>query len=182
MTTVADKGEEQLVHVLFDEPSPDIERGITAHAIMERLDFTFKKSFSEQVEDMIKSGWITEQKVAGLNLERIEKAVKNPALDFIKNCSLYREKPFLAAVEASSIMDTDSKSPIVLQGIIDLLAVDGQNAYVIDYKYSSLDKNSLSVKYKAQLDIYANAVQNVLGKKVISKTLINLFTGDVVCV
>ena len=69
---------------------------------------------------------------------------------------------------------------MLLQGTIDLLAVDGNEAVVIDYKYSSLDVNSLKAKYTAQLDLYAYAVQVATGIKVKKKLLLNIFTGDVV--
>ena len=67
---------------------------------------------------------------------------------------------------------------MVLQGIIDLLAVNGDDAWIIDYKYSSLEKESLIKKYKKQLNLYAYAVQKTLKLKVVKKVIINLFTGD----
>ena len=71
---------------------------------------------------------------------------------------------------------------MLLQGIIDLLVIDGENAEIIDYKYSSRTAESLKNKYEKQLDLYAYAVNKVLGKKVIKKTLVNIFTGESVSV
>jgi ATP-dependent helicase/nuclease subunit A len=93
---------------------------------------------------------------------------------------LYREKSFIAAVPASIILDSDSSEDIVVQGIIDLLAVDGDSARIVDYKYSALSGKSLLDRYRKQLDIYAFVAQKLLGKKISGKTLVNLFTGDVI--
>ena len=69
---------------------------------------------------------------------------------------------------------------VLVQGVIDLLAVDGNSARIADYKYSLLPPEALSKKYLKQLDLYAYAVEKVLGKQVTDKVLINLFSGDVI--
>ncbi|MBO5068597.1 MAG: UvrD-helicase domain-containing protein [Clostridia bacterium] len=170
--------ESQLVHVLFDEPSPDIEKGNIAHKILEFLDFEFKLSFDEQIENMISSGVLCLDDVKKVNIERIRRAIENSALSSLNGFKLYREKPFIASIDASAVLDTTSTETIVVQGVIDLLAVKDGIAYIIDYKYSSLEKQSLVDKYAKQLDLYALAVQKVLSLKVDKKVLVNLFTGE----
>ena len=90
---------------------------------------------------------------------------------------MYREKGFLVNVPASQVFDTTSEVTVLIQGVIDLLVVDGDNAEIIDYKYSSLANESLKKKYKKQLDLYAYAVEKITGKKVLRKTLVNVFHG-----
>ena len=50
----------------------------------------------------------------------------------------------------------------------------------MDYKYSTLSEEGLKARYKKQLDLYAYAVEKVLEKKVVRKTLVNIFTGQTV--
>lgn len=166
--------------VLFDEPSPDIEKGNIAHKILEYFNFDRIDDFSGQIKELIKDGIVCESDVLKVNLERIERAVKSGAFDGFNRMKLYREKSFIAAVPASIILDSDSGEDIVVQGIIDLLAVDGDSARIVDYKYSALSGKSLLDRYKKQLDIYAFVAQKLLGKKISGKTLVNLFTGDVI--
>ena len=172
--------EQPLTYVMFDEQSPDIAKGNVAHKILELLDFSKKEQFAKQVEMMVNSDVITKEQVDSVNLTRIENALNNPAFSLIEKCALYREKQFLVSVPANVILDTASTEPIVVQGIIDLLAIDKEETFVFDYKYSSLDDKSLVVKYKKQLDLYAYAVEKVLKVKVKKKVIVNLFTGSAV--
>ena len=91
---------------------------------------------------------------------------------------LYSEQRFLVNIEGDRVFPTESKEEVVLQGVIDLLAIDGDKAYLIDYKYSRKDKQSLKRAYEKQLDLYAYAVEKALGIRVEKKTLVNLFTGE----
>ena len=166
------------VHVVFDEQSPDTESGTVAHKILECMDFYSGVGVKEQAERLVQSGIIESEKLARVNLDRLSNALNCQTFTRIKGHKLYRERAFLVNVEANKILDTKSCEPVLVQGVIDLLAVDGDNAEIIDYKYSSLTTQSLKQKYKKQLELYAYAVEKVLGKKVVGKTLINVFTGE----
>ncbi|MBQ9756682.1 MAG: UvrD-helicase domain-containing protein [Clostridia bacterium] len=171
-----------LVHVLYEEMDgkTDIERGNIAHKIMELTDFSRTGEFRAQVQKMVENGAITELDLAKINLDRLENAVKSGAFDGLKGMKTYPEKQFIVSVEASKVFDTESQEQVLLQGVIDLLAIDDNQAVIVDYKYSSLTAESLARKYKKQLELYAYAVEKTLGKKVKEKTLVNLYTGDVV--
>ena len=172
--------ENELVHVLFEEQSPDIERGNIAHKILEHFNFNQRENFSAQIDALIENRIVTQEQVEKLNLDRIKNAINNDVFDQIKGYKLYREKQFIAGLKASEVLDVPTSETVVVQGVIDLLAIGNDGAVVIDYKYSSLDDNSLIIKYKKQLDIYSIAVQNVLGIKVNKKVIVNLFTGSIV--
>lgn len=165
--------------VLFDQENTSIERGNTAHKIMEHLDFN-SGEFNGQVQKMISDKVITAEEVAQIDLERIEKAVSNDIFKGLKGKDIYREKSFIVEISANKIFDVKTNAPVVLQGIIDLLVIDGDTARVVDYKYSGKDKEGLKVRYKKQLELYSYAVEKLLNKKVVSKTIINLLTGEMV--
>ena len=78
------------------------------------------------------------------------------------------------------IYDTKLAEPVLVQGVIDLLVIDGDTAQIIDYKYSRLKAERLKDNYKKQLELYAYATEQILKKKVTGKTLVNVFTGEVV--
>ena len=80
------------------------------------------------------------------------------------------------------LFDTEETEPVLLQGVIDLLAVSDKGAEIIDYKYSVLNSESLKIKYAKQLNLYAYAVESALKIKVIKKSLVNIFTGEYVSV
>ena len=180
VTSVSKNDEAELVHLLFDEPTPDKERGVIAHKILENYNFSSEKDLVSQVSDMVSAGILLREQADSVNLNRIHNAIKSGGLDCLKGYKLYREKAFLVSVPANKILKTNSKEDIVLQGIIDLLAVDDKKAIIVDYKYSSLDKNSLKEQYHKQLELYAYATEKVLNKKVEKMIIVNLFTGETV--
>ena len=123
---------------------------------------------------------ISKEDCQRLNLQRIEKAIVGLKLNGAKNKRLYREKAFLVNIPAKMILDTQSCENVLVQGVIDLLIIDGDSAEIVDYKYSSLTQTSLVDKYKKQLDLYAYAVEKVLKVEVQDKVIVNLFTGETV--
>ena len=179
--TALSKPEEQPVytHVLFDEETPDAERGTIAHKILENYDFSGGDVYS-QAEKIIENGILCREEVDKINLERLNSALTGGAFDGVKGKTVLRERAFLVNIEADKILDTDSTEVVLLQGVIDLLIVDGEEAEIVDYKYSSLSAESLRARYKKQLELYAYAVEKVLKKRVRKKTLINIFTGETV--
>ncbi len=180
VTTASGQEKEELVHLLFDEPTPDIEKGNIAHKIMEYYDFDSCLSLYEQVKQMIQNQILTTEQVQKVNLERIQKAINSGAFDDVKGTKLYREKTFLTCIDADMVLDKKSKEQIVLQGIIDLLSIGSDGAIIIDYKYSSLDSQSLKKQYHRQLELYAYATKKVLDMNIKKMVVVNLFTGEIV--
>ena len=180
VTKVSHSEQTEVVHLLFDEPTPDTEKGIIAHKIMECFDFNSETSLFDQVKTMVDNGILTDEQVKKVNLQRINSAIQSGVFEGVKNTKLYREKVFLTTVDANTILDTKSKEPVVLQGVIDLLSIDKDGATIVDYKYSSLEKESLKRQYKKQLELYAYAVNKVLGLNIKDMVLVNLFTGQTI--
>lgn len=171
--------EEYKSHEVYVEAVTDTDRGTTAHKILELYDFFSNVDFYAQVDEMIKGGNIEKSEIEKLDLEKICRAVNGEWKQQLKGKKLYREKGFLTAIEAREIFpDRNSDEKLVLQGIIDLLCVDGDEAHIIDYKYSTRSKEGLKEFYKKQLDLYAYAVEKVLKIKVASKKIINLLSGE----
>lgn len=156
----------------------DTESGIVAHKVMENLDFT--RPFDGQTEEMIQRGIITLEELSLIDEKRLKKAVESGAFDDVKGKTLLREKDFIVNVPANLVFDTDSQEKVLLQGIIDLLIVDENGVRIIDYKYSRRSPENLKKTYKVQLDLYAYAVENALKIKVLSKTLVNVYSGETV--
>lgn len=171
-----------LTHVLFDEQSPDTERGTIAHKLLEHYDFSSEDNVYKQAERLVEKGIILDSEISKINLERIAVAIDSGVFKDVKDKKLFREQPFLFNIPANKVFETESQTSVLVQGVIDLLVVDGETARIIDYKYSSLDGVSLKNKYDKQLNLYADAVESVLNKRVTKKTLVNIFTGETVSI
>ena len=97
-----------------------------------------------------------------------EAAAADAAKIFIEQSgyTLYKEQPFTAFIPASIVEEGyQGEEQILIQGIIDLLAVKEEEAIIIDYKHSStVSEGALINRYKKQLELYAYAVEKVLKK------------------
>lgn len=167
-------------YVLFDGDVTDTEKGNIAHKFLENFDFYSGEDVFLQADRMAFNGVISKEDFDKINLTKIKNALSSEVFNQIKGASFYREKSFLVQIPAHILIGANSQENILLQGVIDLLAVKDNVAYILDYKYSALEKNSLRARYEKQLELYAYAVEKSLGLKVEKKVLVNLFTGDTI--
>ena len=134
----------------------------------------------QQADEMVASGLIEEKDLQDIELDKIINSLSSPIFSEIADKKLYKEKSFLAKIPARLVTGQDTDTEILVQGVIDLLAVDNDSAIVIDYKYSGKDKNALKATYQKQLDLYSIAIEQALNVKVVKKAILSLKTGEIV--
>lgn len=154
----------------------DDKKGVLAHRILELYDFD-DPDFTGQITAAVKNGLLDETAIKSVDLSRIERAAKCETLRNLSGYTLYREQPFTVNVPANMIFDADSTENVLLQGVIDLLAIKDGKAVIADYKYSEKDSGRLKERYKKQLELYAYAAEKLLGVKVEKKVLVNVYEG-----
>ena len=90
-----------------------------------------------------------------------------------------REKPFYINVPAKEIYKDDSSQNILVQGIIDLYYIDkDDNLNLVDYKTDYVEKGKeedLVNKYRKQLKLYKEALENSYNKKVNNTYIYSVF-------
>lgn len=152
-------------------PTGDRETGNAYHRFLELLDFSkisdnglIARLFEEQLNDF-------ERKT--VDIERIKRILGLNIFKEISSMRLYKEQPFIVSVPPA-LAGEDGEEDILLQGVIDLLCIDGEKAIIVDYKYSHKNKELLAKTYRKQLDLYAYAAEKALGVKVEKKVLVNL--------
>ncbi len=151
--------------------------GTIYHRFMEKCDF-YGESVEEQLKKMVATNALTAKEANDIDVERLNKTLSSELFADIKGFELYKEQPFIAFFKANEIKSAESDDKILVQGIIDLLAVKDNEAIIIDYKTSSSSIKALALRYKTQLDVYAAAVEKSLGLKVKGEYLLNLLTGE----
>lgn len=169
--------DEPPVYKFFVDGETGKERGIIAHKILEYYDFE-KGDIYSQAEKLVKDGIITEEEKQLVELDKLDRALLSESMLKVKGKTKYREKSFVMSVPSNLVIDGGSSEEILLQGVIDLLVIDGDDAYIYDYKYSKKSDEALRETYKKQLDLYANAVTKILNKSVKGKILVNIFNGN----
>lgn len=163
---------------LFEPITTD--EGITAHKILEHYDFS-DGDFDGQIDKMLSGGVLLEDELKAINLNGIKRALSLDVFEQISNAKLYREQYFVCKVPASKVFsDYVGEEKVLLQGVIDMLAVVDGEAVIIDYKYSAKSREKLLATYKRQLELYKLAVETSLKIKVKRTALVSLLSGETV--
>lgn len=171
------------VNQLFTEENSSAKQGIVAHKILEHYNFD-GTPITERCLQLVKENILTNEEVALVDLNLLQKAVETNELKSLFGKTLYREKSFVMSIPANEILNVNSTEEVLLQGVLDLLAIDEEKdeAYIIDYKYSALPKDVLKEKYQKQLQLYRYATNKILNKKVVKTCIVALKTGEVVVI
>lgn len=153
------------------------ELGTLYHLVMANLDLAKnnKQEIEKQILQMAETGIISDDEASIIKVDGIYKLLNNP--EFVSLCSgadkVYKEKEFYMLYGEGEIKS-------VMQGIIDLLIIKGENMYVLDYKTGNITSKNNLEKYRKQLELYSEAAEHSFGKKVQKAALCSLKNGDIV--
>lgn len=153
------------------------ERGIAYHAFLQHAD-SFYEDAGVLLEKIKTGKKLTDEQLALLSEEKLRKILRAPLFEEIRGYKFYKEQPFIAQMAANEISNTNATGDVLVQGIIDLLAVKGDKAIIIDYKYSKKSISHLKETYAYQLALYKKAVEKTLKLKVEKTILFNLNTVE----
>lgn len=156
--------------------------GTVWHQVMAALQLNqveTKESIEKELERMEQVGMIQQ---GGRELIRVAKLQRffattlgREMIEASEKKCLYREQPFVFRKPAYEVVDeTSSNEPVLVQGIIDGYYEKEDGIVLLDYKTDHLEKGQEDVlvnRYRAQMDLYAEALEHVTGREVIRKVL-----------
>lgn len=163
-----------------EETLTGASRGSAYHKLLELLDFT------ENYDDGLLAQVIRENKAAGKLTGEMADCIRTGDILHFLNCEsgrrmaraaaqgkLYREQPFVLGVPSEEIYPEDrSGETILVQGIIDVYFEEPDGLVVLDYKTDQVRAaDELKEKYHAQLDYYAQALEQLTEKHVKEKII-----------
>ena len=97
---------------------------------------------------------------------------------------IYKEKPFYINVPAREIYEENCDENILVQGIIDLYYIDkDDNLKLLDYKTDYVEpgnEQELVKKYSKQLELYKEALEEALDKKVKNVYIYSVYLEKVI--
>lgn len=125
--------------VIDSEEQEKLNLGIQLHECLEYIDYDDIESSFDKMH------------ISSFEKNKIQHFLLQPFMKQLKHPEFYREFEFV-----------DTQGLEERHGIIDLLVIDDDCAYVIDYKLKTIDKES----YQAQVRGYMNVIQKRLKKPV----------------
>ena len=141
------------------------------HKFLEHYRFDGADAESE-LSRQLAEGLLSAEDAALLDMRALKRLLAGDVFGMLGGYALYKERWFMINVPAAVI--GKEGSGIMLQGIVDLLAVKDGEAIIVDYKYSAKDADSLVRAYRKQLSLYKYAVESALGLKVKAAYLVSL--------
>ena len=163
------------------------EYGTLMHAVLQHIDLagdTGREGLEKQLAKMVEQELLLPEQAKAVRLDAVASFLQSPLGTRMKKARrLWRELPFSRRLEAHRFYpEAESEARIFVQGVIDVLFEDEAGALVLlDYK---TDKNTrpaaVREKYRLQIEIYTEAVEAILGRKVAERCLYLLQDGSVV--
>lgn len=178
-----------------EEALTGASRGSAYHKLMELLDFREEYGAADG-EDKL-AGAVGYFRETGRLTEEMAACIRSRDILRFLTCRsgrrmsvaaragrLYREQPFVMAVDAREIYPEDrSGEKILVQGIIDVYFEEADGLTVLDYKTDRVKTaDELKEKYHAQLDYYAEALEKLTGKPVKEKIIYSFTLGEEIIV
>ena len=151
-------------------------RGTAYHRVFELFDYSMDVESVDDIRTMflkmVESKKISQDMIELVDAKKIFLFSKSNLGVRMKkayfNNSLMREKAFVMGIDPKILYkDIKSEEPVLVQGIIDALFIEDDEIVVVDYKTDSVERiENLKERYRAQLQLYGNAVEASFGKKV----------------
>lgn len=174
------KYEVEQIHPQFMEKSKNISGsriGTLVHLCLQKLDINKEynlEKINELLETLEAKRIITNVEKEAIPKEKILAFTKSQLFKRLKTAKeVQREKPFYLNIPAKEIYENNIEEKILIQGIIDLYFIDeNDNIILVDYKTDYVPDNNgnfLIEKYEKQLNLYARALKEALGKSVKEK-------------
>ena len=168
-----------------EEKITGAQKGTLIHLCMQKLN-TNEEYDIQKIKNLIHNlelkKIITEKEADSINPYKILEFTKSNIWNQLKYAKeIYKEKPFYINIHAKEIYEQDIEEDILVQGIIDLYYIDKDDKLVLlDYKTDYVedrDETELIRKYKKQLELYKNALEEALRKKVDRVYIYSVYLG-----
>ncbi len=173
----------------IQEEGTGAKRGTAMHRILECYDFARPpETLYEQLDAMKKQNKIEAELLDLVYLPSLEKFLRTGLGKRIRDAAnsrrLYREKPFVMGKAAKEVLEeSGSGEMLLIQGIIDVFFEEPDGIVLLDYKTDRVKTpQELIGRYKAQLDLYQEAIERALGKKVKERLLYSFCLGEAISV
>ncbi|MBE5758291.1 MAG: hypothetical protein E7345_05175 [Clostridiales bacterium] len=168
-----------------DEKTPKnyLEIGTAYHLVMENLNFTESGEDVELLIDrLISSGEMSPDVAQYVNVNEIIVAIENLKDIVLHADKVYREKQFIMQENYNKLVkNSDNNTKVIIQGIIDMVVVNGNENYLIDFKTNRTNNvEILKSQYKLQLDIYKLAFEKATNIKITKKFLYSFYLGKLI--
>ena len=151
------------------------QKGTLMHLCIQKLDESQEytsEDIEKFVQELYEKSIISKTEKESVNTKVLYEYTKSELWQELKQAKkVKKEEPFYINIPAKTIYENAEKNEnILVQGIIDLYYIDKNDKLIlVDFKTDYVKKGEeykLEEKYKVQLDLYKEALEEALGRKV----------------
>ncbi len=156
--------------------------GTAYHLLLEYAPYdSTKLQLEDTIKRLVAQNQIEQRVADELSVDVAFNAINNPLLqEIIRKGKVYHEIPFMLNVPYQQLqIDQRFSDEVMLQGVIDLLVVGDNKAYVVDFKYTS-HSDRIEQNYTAQLNSYKLAVGQICNISDVECYVLSIADGKVV--
>lgn len=150
-------------------------RGSAYHKVLEILDFSKvyeSDSLREYLEEQKESGKLSEEMRACIREADILTFLESPLGRRMRQAAEFgnvkTEQPFVLGIDVKELYPMERiEETVLIQGIIDVWFEEAGELVVLDYKTDFVFREEILIeRYRAQLEYYARALEQLTGKRV----------------
>ncbi len=156
--------------------------GTVWHQVMAGLCFSAirtEQELEEALEELVESGRVRTEDMKYIRKHKLMKfldsALGSQMQEAQEEGRLYREQPFVTMIPAAEVVpEAADRERVLVQGIIDGFYETEQGIVLMDYKTDHLEPGQEGIlveRYEKQMELYARALEGILGKRVVRKVL-----------
>lgn len=168
-----------------DDKLTNAQKGTLVHLCMqylrENVSYDLQK-VKDLIQDLLRMEIITEKEAENINPYSILQFTKSAIWEELQQAKeIQREKAFYIQIPAKEIYQKELTENILVQGIIDLYYINKNGELIlVDYKTDYVEKGNekeLVIKYRKQLDLYKQALEEALNRKVEKSYIYSTYLG-----
>lgn len=165
------------------------QKGTLIHLCLQKMKETEEynlEKITELIEELKDKEIITEIEVQNIDKEKLLEYTNSQLWTELKQAKeIHKEHPFYINIKASRIYNQINKEDdedILVQGVIDLFFIDKDDKLIlVDYKTEYVqNENELVEEYKGQLDLYKEALEQSLNKKVDKMCIYSVYLNKLI--
>ncbi len=161
------------------------EKGTAFHNFMERCNIeNAVKDCKAEAERLAENGFLTARQLEMLDYEKLERFLSSSLISRVLNSDSYdREYQFTVKIPASGYNPEFDNEEIIMQGAIDLVFFENNEAVIVDYKTDRVgDVSALSSLYSKQVELYKFAIKETTGLNVKECIIYSIHLGEEITV
>ena len=165
------------------------QKGTLIHLCLQKMKETEEynlEKITELIEELKDKEIITEIEAQNIDKEKLLEYTNSKLWTELKQAKeIHKEHPFYINIKASRIYNQINKEDdeeILVQGVIDLFFIDKDDKLIlVDYKTDYVqNENELVEEYKGQLDLYKEALEQSLDKKVDKMCIYSVYLNKLI--